>query len=278
MAQLGRINQLTVKRIRDYGVHLDGGELGDILLPKKHVPKDCAPGDSIEVFVYSDTEGHLRATPQKPYASVGQFAKLRVVTNTPVGAFLDWGLQKDLFVPKNEQLVKMEEGTFYVVYVFLDEKTNRITASSKVDKFLSRQPPTYKAGEEVNLLIYDKTVLGYKAIVNNTHWGVLYKNELFRKLTVGLELKGYIKKVREDQKIDLTLLRPGYQKIDEIAQTILMKIKEQGGRVPVTDDTPPETIYTLFGISKKVFKQAIGALYKKRLITMDANGIKLVRR
>ena len=277
MVEIGRINKLTIKRIRDYGVHLDGGDSGDILLKKKHAPENCQPGDEVEVFVYADGENRLRATTEKPYASVGQFAKLRVVANASAGAFLYWGLQKDLLVPKKEQHARMEKGKSYVVFVFLDEKTNRISASAKLDKFLSLEPPNYAEGEEVDLLIYDITDMGYKAIVNNAHGGMIYKNEVFQKLHTGQELKGYIKKIRDDKKIDLSLQQAGYKRVGDSSQTILNKIKDQGGMLAVTDKSPPEEIYSLFGVSKKVFKQAIGALYKKRLIVMDANGIKIVK-
>ena len=278
MAEIGRINKLTIKRKLDYGAHLDGGESGDILLPKKYVPKKCQPGDEVEVFVYVDREERLLATTQKPYATVGQFAKLRVVANSSSGAYLDWGLQKDLLVPKREQHAKMEEGKSYVVFVFLDKKTNRITASSKLDKFLSLQSPNYDEGEEVDLFICDKTDLGYKAVVNNSHWGMVYKNEVFQKLHIGQQLKGYIKIIREDLKIDISLQRSGYQRVDNISQSILKTIKDLGGSIAVADKSPPEDIYSLFGVSKKTFKKAIGALYKKRLITIDTNGIKLAQK
>ncbi len=277
MAQIGRINKLTVTRVRNYGAHLDGGETGDILLPKRYVPKNCRAGDAVEVFVYVNKEGRLRASKQKPYATVGQFARLRVTANTPSGAFLDWGLQKDLLVPKKEQLTRMEQGKPYLVYIFLDEK-NRITASARLEKFLGQQPPEYTVGQEVDLIIFDRTDMGYKAVVNSSHLGMIYKNEVFRKLDIGQELKGYIKKIRADNKIDLSLQQSGYKKVGNISQTILTRIKESGGRIAVTDKSPPEEIHSMFGVSKKVFKQAIGALYKKRLITIEADGIKIVRK
>jgi predicted RNA-binding protein (virulence factor B family) len=277
MAEIGRINKLRVTRKRDYGVHLDGGDSGDILLLKKYAPENCKPGDEVEVFVYSDGPRRLRATTLKPYATVGQFASLRVAANSASGSFLDWGLQKDLLVPKKEQHARMEEGKSYVVFVFLDEKTGRITASAKLDKFLNLQPLHYTEGEEVDLLIYDRTDMGYKAVVNNAHGGMVYKNEVFQTLQIGQELKGYIKKIRADNKIDLSLQQPGYQKIDAVARGILKILKDHDGRLAVTDNSEPDDIYALFGISKKTFKKAIGALYKKRLISIDANGIKLVR-
>jgi predicted RNA-binding protein (virulence factor B family) len=278
MAEIGRINKLTIKRKLDYGALLDGGEAGDILLPKKYVPENCQPGDEVEVFVYADREEHLRATIKKPYATVGQFAKLRVLANSSSGAYLDWGLQKDLLVPKREQNARMEEGKSYVVFVFLNKKTGRITASSKLDRFLGLQSPKYEVGEEVDLFICEKTDLGYKVVVNNSHWGMVYKNEVFQKLHVGQQLKGYIKLIREDLKIDISLQQPGYQGVDNIARNILKTIKEQGGSIAVTDKNPPEDIYALLGISKKSFKKAIGALYKKRLITIGASGIRLTRK
>lgn len=278
MVKIGRINKLTIKRRLDYGAHLDGGESGGILLPKKYVPKKCQPGDEVEVFVYVDREERLRATTQKPYVTVGQFAKLRVVANSSSGAYLDWGLQKNLLVPKREQHAKMEEGKSYVVFVFLDKKTNRITASSKLDKFLDLQPPNYDEGEEVDLFICYKTDLGYKTIVNNSHWGMIYKNEVFQRLHIGQQLKGYIKIIREDLKIDISLQQSGYQRVDNISQSILKTIKDLGGSIAVTDKSPPEDIYSLFGVSKKTFKKAIGALYKKKLITIDTNSIKLVQK
>ncbi len=275
MAQIGKINTLTVKSTGDYGAHLDGGESGDILLPVRDVPENCRAGDAIEVFVYDDREGHLRATTRKPLATVGQFAGLRVKTDSPSGAFLHWGLEKDLFVPKSEQQNKMQEGKSYVVHLFVDEKNNRITASSRLDKFLALQPPDYKEGEEVNLLIYEQTDLGYRAIVNHAHWGMIYKNEVFQKLFIGLQLKGYIKKIREDFKLDVSLQKPGFQGVDDIAGAILKTLQDHGGRITVSDKSPPEDIYALFGVSKKIFKKAIGTLYKKRLIIIDTNDIRL---
>ena len=277
MAQIGRINTLTVKGRRDYGVHLDGGDSGDILLPTRYVPENCQPGDEVEVFVYVDREDHLRATTQRPEVTVGQFAILAVVSNSTSGAYLDWGLDLDLFVPKSEQQNRMVEGKSYVVFVFLDEKTNRITASSKIDKFLGLQPPAYKEGEEVDLIIFERSDLGYKAVVNLYHEGMVYENEVFQALHLGQQLKGYIKKIREDLKIDLSLQKPGYQGVDAVSQSILATMEKHGGRIDVTDKSQPEEIYSLFGVSKKTFKKAVGSLYKKRLIRIDSGGIELVR-
>lgn len=278
MVEIGRINKLTVKRVRDYGAHLDGGKSGDIHLPKKDLPRSCQPGDEVEVFVYRDKEERLKATTKRPYAMVGQFACLTVVDSSSIGAYLDWGLQKDLFVPRKEQQTRMTEGRSYVVFVYIDKKTNRITASSKLNRFLSSQPPDYDESEEVDLLICEKTDLGYRAIINSAHWGMIFKNEIFQDLDTGRKLKGYIKKVRKDQKIDLSLQKSGYDKIDDTSKNILDRIKELGGSIPVTDKSPPGRIYDMFGISKKTFKKAIGALYKKRIITIRAGSIKLAEK
>ena len=278
MAQIGEINRLTITRKWENGVHLDGGKDGDILLPKKHTPKHAQIGDEIEVFVYVNKEGRYQATTDKPEVTVGQFARLKVVANSSIGSYLDWGLQKNLLCPKKEQQVKMEEGQSYVVYVFLDEKTKRIAASSKLDKFLSYEAPNYREGEEVDLFICEKTNLGYKTIVGNFHWGVLYKNEIFENLHIGQKLKGFVKKLREDQKIDIRLQRPGAQGSSDISQNVLAKIQEIGGTTMLTDKSPPEDIYTLFGISKKNFKKAIGALYKRNLVTISPEGISIAKK
>jgi predicted RNA-binding protein (virulence factor B family) len=197
-----------------------------------------------------------------------------VAANGATGSFLKWGLEKDLFVPKSEQQNKMEEGRGYIVYIFLDESTNRIAGSSKLDKFLNLKPPTYKEGEEVDLLVHEQVDLGYRVIVNHAHEGMLYRSEVFKKLFSGQEIKGYVKKVREDHKIDLILQKPGYEGVDDIAQAILKTIKASGGKMTVTDKTAPEDIYALFGVSKKVFKKAIGALYRKKLIIIEPTCIK----
>lgn len=275
MVQVGKINRLSIKGTQAYGIHLDGGESGDILLRDKSAAQKYQPCDEIDVFVYVDREQRLVATTQKPKAMVGEFAFLRVVTSSAAGAFLDWGLESDLFAPISEQQDNMREGKAYVVYIFLSEKHNRITASSKLDKFLDLQPPKYEEGEEVDLIVYAETDLGYSAVVNSSHRGMIYQNEVFQKLVIGQRLQGYVKKLREDLKIDLRLQQTGYQRVDDISQTILDTIKDCGGMVAVTDKSPPEEIYAQFGVSKKVFKKAIGALYKKRLIIIDIDGIKL---
>jgi len=277
MAEIGRKNRLTIKTKLGHGLLLDGGTSGDILLLNKYAPETYQLGDEIAVFVYADREERLLATTETPHATVGQFARLRVVSSTSAGTYLDWGMQKDLLVPRAEQQVKMAEGKSYIVFVFLDKKSNRIAASSRLDKFLGLRPPDYAVGTEVDLLICDRTDLGYKVIVDDAHWGMIYKNEVFQDLQTGRRMKGYIKRIREDLKIDIRLQQPGYQGIDTISRNILEKIRDSGGTMAVTDKSPPGTIYAHFGVSKKTFKKAIGTLYKKRLITIHARGVRLCR-
>ncbi|HEY5139385.1 MAG TPA: S1-like domain-containing RNA-binding protein, partial [Methylococcales bacterium] len=239
------------------------------------LPESCQLGDTLEVFVYVDSEGHLAATTKMPLTQVDEIAWLKVVSLNYVGAFLDWGLPKDLLVPFSEQHHEMEVGRSYLVKVFLDDK-NRIAATTKIDRFISDESVDFEAGQKVSLIIAEQTELGFKAIVNNTHWGLLYQNELFQPLRKGQKLDGYIKKIRDDQKIDLSLHHPGYGKVVSLTDHILIKLKENDGVLMLSDKSPPEAIYAAFGVSKKVFKQAIGALYKKKLITLDKSGIRLV--
>ena len=275
MIAIGLMNELEVVKTVDFGVYLDGGEKGEILMPKRYVPENCQAGDLVEVFIYLDSEDRLVAVTDKPRAMVGEFALMTVVSVTPVGAFMDWGLPKDLLVPFREQQVPMEEGQSYLVFVYLDDETQRIAGSSRLDKFVDNLPVDYEPEEEVDLIIAGKTDLGYKAIIDNSHWGLLFKNEVFTPLKTGDRLKGYIKNIRPDEKIDLVLQKPGYEKIDSIAQGVLDRLKAAGNFLPANDKTDPAEISTLFGISKKNFKKAIGALYKQRLITIEPDGIRL---
>jgi len=276
MLQIGKVNSLKIRGTQPDGIHLDAGGAGDIILPPKSVPATSQVGDEVEVFVYVDKENKLQATVQKPSAMVGEFACLQVVADSSAGSFLHWGMENDLLVPKGEQQHRMETGQSYVVFILLSDKTNRIIASSRLDNFTSKDAPAYKEGEEVDLMLCEQTDLGYSALINKSHMGMIYTSEVFQKLEVGQQLKGYIKKIREDQKIDLILQQPGYKGVDDIAQAILTLIQESGGTVAVTDKSPPEEIYALFSVSKKVFKKAIGSLYKKRLITIGPDGISLV--
>lgn len=276
MVEIGKINTLEVVRETDNGLYLDGEELGEILMPKKFVSDEVKNVGWADVFVYTDSEDRLVATTEKPIAKVGEFALMRVVAVSRFGAFLDWGLPKDLLVPFREQKADMLEGRSYIVHVFLDLQTKRIAASAKLDKFLDNTPPDYKMGDEVSLLIADETELGYKAIVNDEHWGMLYKNQVFKPLAIGEKRIGYINKVRDDEKIDLLLEKPGYEKVDAISEKILEVLAENRGFLAVSDKTSPEMIQAMFGISKKNFKKAIGGLYKKRIINFDSDGIRLM--
>ena len=274
--ELGKFNQLEVVKEVDFGVYLDGGEEGEILLPTRYVPEDCKIGDILNVFLYLDMDERLIATTLTPFVQVGQFACLEVSWVNQYGAFLNWGLMKDLFVPFREQKMKMQVGRKYVVHAHLDEESYRIVASAKVERYLSKDKPEYAAGEEVNILIWQKTDLGFKAIIDNKYSGLLYENEIFSSIETGMEMKAFVKQVREDGKVDLILQKPGFEKVDDFAKTLLDYIKEQGGRIHLNDKSPAEDIYDTFGVSKKTFKKGVGDLYKKRLITLYEDGIALV--
>jgi len=274
MVEIGKYSELEVLREVDFGFYLDGGPLGEMLLPNNSVHGSCCVGDLIRVFIYLDSEDRLITTMEKPYVEVGQFALLRVAAVESVGAFMDWGLVKDLLVPFSEQKQPLNVGRSYIVYVYLDDKSDRIVASTKLDRFLNKTVPVYEHGEEVDLLIARRTDLGYNAIVNGDHWGVLYENQVFQRLDVGQRIKGYINKLRDDEKIDLLLEKPGYQKVDGMAGEIFDLLKENGGFLPVSSKSSPEEIHDLFGMSKKNFKKALGALYKKRMVLLDDDGIR----
>ncbi|HTA82995.1 MAG TPA: S1-like domain-containing RNA-binding protein [Bacteroidia bacterium] len=276
MAEIGRWNSLEVVKELDFGVYLNGMVHGEILMPIRYVPEGTKPGDMVDVFIYLDSEDRLIATTEQPIAQVGDFALLECVSVNSIGAFLDWGLMKDLFVPFREQRQKMEVGYAYVVYIYVDEQTNRIVGSAKVEDYLDLAPHNFTEGQEVDLVIYNQTDIGFKAIINNTHTGVIYTKDVFREVERGEKTKGYIKKIRADNKIDLIIDKPGYEKVDEVSKKILEKLKEQQGFIPLVDKSPAGEVYDMFGISKKTFKKAIGGLYKSKLITIEENGIKLV--
>lgn len=276
MIEIGKMNTLRIVKEVDFGLYLDGGVKGEILLPKRYVPEQYEIDGMLEVFIYTDSEDRLIATTEKPHAMVGDIAYLEVLAVNEIGAFLDWGLAKDLLVPFREQRTKMQVGESHIVAVYLDEESERIAASAKLDDFLETTSDDYEAGQEVLLQIWSKTPIGFKVIINDNHLGMLYKDEVFQNLERGQRMKGFIKKVREDKKIDLTLHKPGKDKIDDLADSILAKLKDEGGFLAVTDKSNPELIYNIFGESKKTFKKAIGGLYKKRLISLEEKGIRLV--
>ena len=275
MMEIGKYNKLRIVKDLDFGVYLDGGNDLEILLPARYVPKNVKPGDEVEVFIYHDNEGRLIATTARPKAIVGEFKFMEVKAVNSVGAFLDWGIMKDLMVPFKEQKRAMQEGNWYLVYVRLDHVTERIMASARIDKFLNNIPLEYKINEQVNILIADETDIGYKVIINNSHWGLIYHSEVFQRLERGEEMKAYIKEIREDEKIDISLTPVGYIKVEGIAGVILQALELQGGFIGVHDKSDPSLIHSLFRCSKKSFKQAVGALYRQKRITIENDGIRL---
>ena len=272
---LGKYNQLEVVKEVDFGVYLNGGDDGEILLPSRYVPEGCRPGDMLNVFIYLDNEERLIATTLQPLVQVGEFACLEVAWVNEYGAFLDWGLMKDLFVPFREQKMKMQKGHRYVIHAHVDEDSYRIMASAKVEKFLSKDMPPYQPGEEVEVMAWQKTDLGYKVIVDNKFSGLVYQKEIFKALEPGMRMPAYVRQVREDGKIDLTLQKDGLQKVGDFSGVLLQYIKEQGGHTPLNDKSAAEDIYDTFGVSKKTFKKAVGDLYTKRLIVLVEDGIRL---
>ncbi|MBP5771807.1 MAG: GntR family transcriptional regulator [Bacteroidaceae bacterium] len=273
--QLGRTNTLTVLRRAEQGFYLSGGP-EDILLPNKYVPEGLEIGDEIEVFVYLDHEERLIATTEKPFAQVGDFAWLQVAWVNQFGAFLEWGLTKDLFVPFREQKMKMVKGKSYLVHIHLDPETYRIMASAKVERYLSTDYPPYHGGDVVDILIWQKTDLGFKAIVDNRFAGLLFDDEIFRQLYSGDHLTAYVKQVRPDGKIDLSLQKKGQKAVVDFSDVLLQHLQMNGGMAALGDKSPAEEIYAIFGVSKKVFKKAVGDLYKRHLIAIEPNGIRLI--
>jgi len=272
MAELGKLNTLKIIKETGSGFYLDGGVLGEILLPFTNSPLDIDIGDELEVFIYLDSEDRIIATTQKVLGAVGEFVMLKVKQVNNVGAFLDWGLDKDLLVPYSEQRTPLQVGREYLVAIYLDRIHGRITATTKLDRHVDNVPARYKLHEEVEITPVDPTDLGYKVIVNNSHWGVVYKNEMFKKLNRGEKQKGYIQKVREDGKIDILLNEPGHGKVSDFSQVLLSELNKHGGFMAVTDKTDPETISRLFGVSKKTFKSAVGQLFKKGIIDIVKTG------
>jgi len=276
---LGRLNMLKALSVHDSGMMLDGGDRGEILLPSRYVSSTLRSGDDIEVFISFDSNDRIVATTEKPFVMVGEFAVLDVVSVTKVGAFLDWGMPKDLFLPFREQSPeRVKTGDKALVYVLVDTVSDRLVASMRISLFVDELASPYaKEGNKVELLIAAKTELGYKAIVDGTYWGLLYDNQVYRPMKRGERLNGYIQKLRADGKVDLSLLPSGYAKIDEIADKIFKMLQESDDSfLPFNDKSSPESIRETFNMSKKVFKQSIGGLYKQRLITIEEDGIKLV--
>lgn len=273
--ELGKYNQLEVVKEVDFGLYLDGGDDGEILLPTRYVPEGCRPGDMLNVFIYLDNEERLIATTLEPLVQVGEFACLEVAWVNEYGAFLDWGLMKDLFVPFREQKMKMLKGHRYVIHAHVDEDSYRIMASAKVERYLSKDMPPYEAAQEVDVMAWQRTDLGYKVIVDNRYSGLLYRNEIFQPLEPGMRLRAYVRQVRPDGKIDLSLQQDGGRKVKDFSTELLEYIKNHDGYIPLHDKSDAEEIYETFGVSKKTFKKGVGDLYKRRLIVLQEDGIRL---
>lgn len=277
MALIGRYNSLQVVKHTDFGLYLDGGADGEILLPNRYIPKDTPSEveDWLNVFVYLDSEDKLLATTEKPKVQVGEFASLKVKEINSIGVFLDWGLPKDLLLPYSEEKKQLSQGDYCVVHVYLDKRTRRITATARLDRYLDKTPSNYSLGQEVKLLVVEESDLGFKAVINNQHWGLIHKNEVFKFLRSGKQETGYIKALRDDGKIALSLQPVGAQAADSLNEKILGKLRENQGMLPVSDKSEPQVIADLFGVSKGNFKKAIGALYKNGQIVIHPDRIEL---
>ena len=278
MLELGKMNRLVVVKRVDFGLYLDGGEVhGEILLPSRYVPEGVEVGDVLDVFIYLDQDERLVATTERPLAQVGDFGFLEVAWVNNFGAFLSWGPMKDLFVPFREQKMKMQKGNSYIVHVHLDEASHRIMASAKVEKYLCDDFPPYQVGDAVEILVWQKTDMGFKAIIDNRFGGMIYDQQVFRPLHTGDRLTAYIQQVREDGKIDLILQPMGQQAAREFSDVLLEYLQKNGGRTILCDKSPAEDIYNPFGVSQKVFKKAVGDLYKRRLIEITEEGINEIK-
>src|SRR5687768_8553633 len=275
MIKVGDYNHLKISREVDFGLYLDDGNDG-ILLPKRYVPANAKVGDVIKVFVYHDSDDRLIATTQEPKGKVGEIVRLKAVSVTQQGAFLDNGLMKDLFVPRSKQLTQMYPNEEYLIKIYLDERTGRLTATEKVEHFLSNESLTVNEMEMVNLTVLRRSEIGYVVIINHKHTGVLHFNEVFRDIKIGDSFKGFIKKISADNKIDVVVGKPGYQKVEDELQKIIDLLEENNGYLPYNDKSSPEDIYSYFGMSKKTFKMTTGNLYKQRKIEFTKTGIKLV--
>ncbi|WP_252092285.1 S1-like domain-containing RNA-binding protein [Pseudomonas sp. MWU13-3659] len=272
MALLGRYNSLQIVKHVEFGLYLDGGADGEILLPRRYFPKDAELelDDWLNVFIYLDSEDQLIATTEKPKMQVGEFASLKVKDINGAGIFLDWGLSKDLLMPYSEESRPLKIGDYCVVHAYLDKRTRRITATAKLDRYLDRTPVDYKAGQPVELLVAGETPMGFKAIINNRHWGLIHKNEVFKFLRSGMHEKGFIKEVRHDAKIALSLQPVGEALADTLHEQIMQRLEAAGGVLPVCDKSDPAVISQMFNVSKGNFKKAIGALFKQgRIVILD---------
>lgn len=277
MVQLGQYNCLTVLKYVEFGLYLDGGDGLEILMPKRYIPEGTKEGDVLRVFVYQDSEARLIATNERPYATVGQIGYLRINSVNQIGAFADWGTSKELLIPHREQAQRMEEGRRYLIYIYIDQISGRIAGTAKFDKYLDNVPPKFETNEEVEALVWKPTPMGWKVIINQTHTGLLYKNQIFQEIHTGERLRAWVRGVREDDKIDLSLQPLGYrQMIDPAESSILKALHNHNGFMPLTDHSTPELIAFELQMSKKTFKKAIGSLYKQERIAILPDGIKLL--
>lgn len=273
--RVGEYNTLRVARAFDFGMYL-GEDKDVVLLPKRFIPPGVEVGDMLKVFVYHDSENRLIATTQQPIGIIGDIVNLQAVAVTNQGAFMDWGLMKDLFVPKAKQLMGMRVGGNYIVKIYLDEQTGRVAATEKIEPFLSNEQLTVKEQDPVDLLVYRRTDIGYTVIINNQHTGVLHFNDIFQEIGVGDRLKGFIKNIREENKIDVAVGKMGYSRVEDEAGKVLRLLQENNGYLPYNDKSNPDEIYSFFGMSKKTFKMTTGGLYKARKIEFTQTGIKLI--
>lgn len=277
MVQVGKFNRLQVVKLVDFGLFLEGGKFGNILLPRRYVPANTQVGDELEVFIYLDSEDEIIATTEQPKVTVGECAYLKVTDVNRVGAFLDWGLPKDLMVPYNEQSNPMEVGKSYVVYVYLDEHTQRIVASSRLSRHLQEESLYFKPRQAVDLLVCGRTDMGYKAVINNTHLGLLFKDDAFKPLRYGSKTSGYIKDIRSDRKINLSLQLPPIQQRELLTEQIIAHLQARGGISDLTDKSAPDDIYRQYNVSKGTYKKAIGSLYKAKRILIEQDRITLIQ-
>ena len=278
MADLGKLNKLTVIKKLDFGIYLDGGDDGEILMPRRYVPENCSIGDELDVFVYLDSDDMLIATTEVPKAMVGECATLRVVDVNRIGAFLDWGLPKDLLVPYSEQEKPMQVGRSYVVYLYIDQASERITATAKLDRFIGDTSPYYKEQQQVELLICGRTDLGYRAVVDGGTIGLLFNSDVFKPIAIGQKMTGYIKHIREDKKLDLCLQLVTREALDSLSKKIIAFLEAEGGTSTLTEKSAPDVISSQFGVSKSSYKKALGKLYKKRMILIEKAQISLVKK
>ncbi|WP_234493754.1 S1 RNA-binding domain-containing protein [Vibrio maritimus] len=276
MINIGRTNQLEVIKEADFGWFLDGEDYGSILLSKKHAPEGVAIGDKVDVFIYFDADNQVVATTDTPIAQVGEWGLMKVEGINSVGAFANWGIkEKDLLIPFSEQRGRLSEGKTILVYVYTDKASGRIVGTTKFNKLLDKKPARYQRNEQVDLLIAERSDLGYKAIVNGQHWGMIFPSDVIGKLFVGKKLKGFIKQIREDGKIDLSLQKVGVAKMDDLSEKILSLLEKKGGFLPLSDKSTPEAIFAAFKTSKGTFKKSIGGLYKQGKISIEKDGIHL---